>query len=102
MKEFTDENIKILFSNLCCSKCRNDFTKDDFTIKEQKGDILICNLTCRKCSKDFGDIVFNFKRASKTHTPMEIIDGPAPISSDDVIDAYEFIKKMKVNPHPEI
>ena len=95
MHNFTNEDIKNLFSNLCCSKCRNDFTKDDFTIKEQKGDILICNLTCKKCFKDFGDIVFNFNRKSKKHTPMEIIDGPAPITTDDVIDAHEFIKRMK-------
>lgn len=95
MENFTNEDIKKLFSNLCCSKCRNDFDKDDFTIKEQKGDILICNLTCKKCFKDFGDIVFNFNRKAKGHLPMEIIDGPAPISSNDVIDAHEFIKRLK-------
>jgi hypothetical protein len=95
MYNFTNEDIKNLFSNLCCSKCRNDFSAEDFTIKERHGDTLICNLTCKKCFKDFGDIVFNFNRKSKNHTPMEIIDGPAPINSDDVIDAHEFIKKMK-------
>jgi len=44
---------------------------------------------------DFGDVVFNFNRKANTHSPMEIIDGPPPITSDDVIDAHRFIKKMK-------
>ena len=95
MHSFTNEDIKNLFSNLCCSKCRNDFSIEDFTIKERHGDTLICNLTCKKCFKDFGDIVFNFNRKEKKHTSMEIIDGPLPISTDDVIDAHEFIKKLK-------
>jgi len=95
MEQFTNKDIKTLFSNLCCSKCRNDFTVDDITIKEQYSDTLICNLTCKKCFKDFGDIVFNFNRKSKKHSPMEIIDGPAPINADDVIDAHRFIKRMK-------
>ena len=44
---------------------------------------------------DFGDIVFNFNRKANTHHPMKIIDGPPPITSDDVINAHRFIKKMK-------
>lgn len=92
---FKPENIKSLFSNLCCSKCRNDFTHESITVKEKEGDILICNLKCQICEMDFGDIVFNFNKKSDTHNPMDIIDGPPPITSDDVIDAHRFIKKMK-------
>ncbi len=95
MNDFCDKDIKILFKNLCCSKCRNDFTTGSLTVKRREGDILICNLKCTVCEKDFGDVVFNFNRKSDKHYPMEIIDGPPPISSDDVINAHEFIKKMK-------
>lgn len=35
----------------------------------------------------------NFNRKSDKHLPLEIVDGPEPISYDDVIDAHRFIKK---------
>lgn len=92
MKDFTQNNINELFSNLCCSHCRNDFTSDSLTVKENEGDILICNLKCNVCGKDFGDVVFNFNGLSKTHSALEIIDGPPPISADDVLDIHDFLK----------
>lgn len=95
MGNYTEKEIKTLFRNLCCSKCRNDFTSDSITAKKREDDILICNLKCQVCGMDFGDVVFNFNRKSDIHPPMEIIDGPPPITSDDVIDAHRFIKKMK-------
>ncbi len=94
MKEFTDKDIKILFSNFCCSKCKNDFDKESIKIIEEYKDILICNLHCRKCDKDFGEVIFNFNKKSKHHTPMDVIEGPAPISADDVIDAHNYIKRF--------
>ena len=93
MKEFTEKDIKNLFSNFCCSKCKNDFDKDSITIIEEHKNIMICNLHCNKCDKDFGEIILNYNMKSKTHPPMEVIEGPAPITSDDVIDAYNYIKK---------
>jgi hypothetical protein len=95
MNRIDDRMIKELFKNLCCSRCRNDFTKESLTIKEQERDILICNLKCLICEKDFGDVVLNINPKSDRHASLEIIDGPAPINSDDVIDAHNFIKKMK-------
>ena len=95
MKELTQKNIKILFSNLCCSKCKNDFTQESISIKNREGDILICNLTCQKCGKDFGDMVLNFNQKTDKHNALNIIDGPSPITTDDVIEAHRFIKKMK-------
>lgn len=95
MENFSEKDIKILLKNLCCSKCRNDFTSDSLTIKEREGNILICSLKCNLCGKDFGDVVFNFNRKSKEHSPLNIIEGPLPITTDDVIDAHRFIKKMK-------
>lgn len=94
MKNFNDKEIKTLFSNLCCSKCRNDFNSDSITVKKQEGDLYRCNLSCTACGMDFGDILFRFKHKSNIHTPLEIIDGPPPINTDDVINAHRFIKKM--------
>ena len=100
MLEFNPKEILNLLKNLCCSQCRNDFTHDSITIKEQEGDIFLildeptAGLD-KICGKNFGDIVLNVNKKSKTHAPLEIIDGPPPITSDDVIDAHRFIKKMK-------
>ena len=92
MKDFTQKDIKTLLSNLCCSKCRNDFDIDSIKVIESDKDIMICNLHCLKCDKDFGEIIFNYNKKSRIHTPLEVIEGPLPISTDDVIDAHNFIK----------
>ncbi len=94
MQEFIQNEIKNLFSNLCCSKCKNDFDKDSIKIIETQGNLMICSLRCTKCDKDFGEIIFNYNVKAHAHNPMEIIEGPAPITSDDVIDAHNYIKKF--------
>ncbi len=95
MKNYTQNDIKTLFSGLCCSRCKNEFSKDSIEILERDCDIMRCRLSCAKCGKDFGEILFNFNRKASAHTPLEILEGPEPITYDDVIDAHEFIKKMK-------
>ena len=93
MKHFTKKDIKTLFSGLCCSHCKNEFTQSSIKILEKDGDILLCNLTCEKCGKDFGNVVFNFNRKTEKHTPLEVLEGPSPIAFDDVIEAHRFIRK---------
>lgn len=93
MKHFTQKDIKTLFSGLCCSHCKNEFTKNSIKILEKDGDIFLCNLTCEKCGKDFGNVVFNFNRKTEKHTPLEVLEGPPQISYDDVIEAHRFIRK---------
>ncbi len=55
--------------------------------------MMLCSLSCEKCGKDFGEVVFNFNRKANKHLPLEIVEGPPPISSDDVIEAHKFIKE---------
>ncbi len=90
--EINSKDIKVLFSNLCCSHCRNDFTQDSLTLKEKEGDVLICNLKCSVCGKDFGDIVFNYNKSTKIHDILEVIEGPPAINADDVLDIHNFLK----------
>lgn len=92
MKKYSQKDIKTLFSGLCCSRCKNEFSYNSIKILEQEGDIMICNLACSKCGKDFGEVVFNFNRKSDKHSPLEIIEGPPPINYNDVIEAHRFIK----------
>lgn len=93
MKSFTQKDIKTLFSGLCCSHCKNEFSKDSIKILERDCDILRCSLSCVKCGKDFGEVIFNFNRKASVHSPLEIVEGPPPIDYDDVIDAHRFIRK---------
>lgn len=93
MKNFTQKDIKTLFSGLCCSYCKNEFTKNSIKILENESDILLCNLVCERCGKDFGNVIFNFNRKAKQHDELEILEGPPPISYDDVIEAHRFIRK---------
>ena len=93
MKNLNEKVIKTLFSRLCCSNCKNDFTKESLIIKERKSEIYICNLKCEKCGKDFGDVIFKLNSSTKFQSPLEIIEGPPPITANDVLDAHEFIKK---------
>ena len=93
MKNFTQKDINALFSRLCCSRCRNEFTKESFNILEQNNDILICRLFCEKCGKDFGEIVFNYNRKAGEHSALEILEGPPPINYDDILNAHKFIKE---------
>jgi len=96
MKKFTQKEIKTLFEGLCCSRCKNEFSINSIKILEREGNILLCKLLCEKCGKDFGEIVFNYNRHAKVHSQLEIIEGPPPISYDDVIEAHRFIRgKLK-------
>ncbi|MDY6310394.1 MAG: hypothetical protein SPL73_02080 [Cyanobacteriota bacterium] len=92
MNDFDARDIEKMFSNLCCSRCRNDFSADSLIVKQKIKNIYICNLSCKKCDKDFGDIVLRYNKHHKKHSPMVAIDGPDPISADDVIDAHNYIK----------
>ncbi len=86
------KDIEKLFKNLCCSRCKNDFTQESIKIIEKKNNILICNLFCHKCGKDFGNVILNYSANKRNHPPLEIIDGPPAINADDVLDAHRFIK----------
>ena len=93
MKSFTQKDIKTLFSELCCSRCKNEFTKNSIKILERDCDIMLCSLSCEKRGKDYGEVVFNFNRKSDKHLPLDIVEGPPPIDFDDVIEAHRYIRK---------
>ena len=66
----------------------------------QENDLFVVQVTCQKCGKSFGTAFFghcslNRKDLKKEDLALEIQDGPAPISYDDVIDAHNFIKNLE-------
>ena len=89
------KKIKKLFSNLCCSYCRNGFDEDSFTIKREEDGLTVVALQCSHCGKNFGLAFLGFSDIDvKDYEPLEVQEGPDPITYDDVMDAHRFIKTL--------
>ena len=99
-KNMNKELIEQLFSGMCCSECKNDFTQESFRVMRQENDLFVVQVTCRHCGKSFGTAFFghcslNKKNLKDGDLTLEIQEGPAPISADDVIDAHNFIQNLE-------
>lgn len=90
------KKIEKLFENLCCSQCRNGFDEDSITIKRQEEGLSVVQLECKHCGKSFGVAFLGLSDIDiKDYEPLEVVEGPEPISFDDVIDAHRFIKELE-------
>ena len=90
------KKIEKLFSNLCCSQCKNGFDEDSIVVKRDEGGLLVVGLECKHCGKNFGVAFLGFSDIDvKNYEPLEVVEGPDPISYDDVIDAHRFIKNLE-------
>lgn len=90
------KKIEKLFSNLCCSQCRNGFDEDSITIKRQEEGLSVVSLECKHCGKSFGVAFLGLSDIDvKDYEPLEVVEGPEPITFDDVIDAHRFIKELE-------
>lgn len=98
--------IATLFKDLCCSACKSDFGEDSVDImreeKTPEEEMIVFRLACQNCGKSFG-VAFlgisdlNLKNYTEDDLSLKIQEGDAPISSDDVLDAHKFIKKLDKN-----
>lgn len=92
--------LKALFSNLCCSVCKHGFDEDSIQIKREEKGLSVVNLVCQNCGKNFGVAFLGFSNIEvkdEAQFPLEVQEGPEPISYDDVIDAHRFIKNLDEN-----
>ena len=58
---------------------------------------MVTHLVCQNCGKSFGVAfvgISNVEVKEENIQPLEIQEGPKPISYDDVIDAHRFIKNL--------
>lgn len=89
-----------LFENLCCSKCRTGFDENSIEIMRAERGLLVTHLTCKNCGQSFG-VAFlgidNIALKNNNDNALEVINGPEPISYDDVIDAHRFIQNLDGN-----
>ena len=88
------KKLEKLFSNLCCSQCKNGFDEDSITIKREEEGLSVISLECKHCGKNFGIAFLGFSGID-VKEPLEVVEGPEPISYDDVIDAHRFIEKLE-------
>ena len=89
------QQIKDLFSNLCCSQCKSDFDENSIEIIRDEGDLKVIKLKCNHCGKGFGlAFLGEDNKKKKTVEPLEIQEGEPAITYDDVIDAHRFIKNL--------
>ena len=96
VEEFMKKKIEKLFGNLCCSVCRNGFDEDSITVKRDEDGLLVVGLECKHCGKNFGVAFLGFSDiAVKNPEPLNVVEGPEPISFDDVIDAHKFIQNLE-------
>lgn len=101
--------IAALFKDLCCSVCKSDFDEKSVIImrqeKKEDEEMIVLRLVCQKCGKSFG-VAFlgisdldlkNYKEISEEELALKVQVGAKPISTDDVLDAHKFIKKLDKN-----
>ena len=92
-----EKKLQVLLSNLCCSQCRCGFDEHSIEIKRQENGLVVTHLVCQNCGKSFGVAfagISNVEVKEENIQPLEIQEGPKPISYDDVIDAHRFIKNL--------
>lgn len=94
------KKLSVLFKNLCCSICKHGFDEDSIVIKRDEQGLLVTNLQCRHCGKNYGIAFLGFSELEVkegNEQPLEVTEGPEPISYDDVIEAHRFIKNLDEN-----
>ena len=92
--------IDILFTDMCCSECKADFTEDSvFTLRKEKN-LTVLQIVCQNCGKSFGIALLGncdekeIIKHSDNDIALQIQNGPDAICYDDVIDAHNFFKNL--------
>lgn len=95
--------VATLFKELCCSKCSADFDEKSVIImreeQDEEGEMLVVRIVCQKCGKGFGVAFLGISDLKLKNYPdddltLHMQDGANPITTDDVLDAHKFIKKL--------
>lgn len=91
-----------LFSNMCCSRCKSDFSEDSFEITREEDSMLVFKAHCPNCGKSFG-VAFlgisdvEIKDRDDSDFVLQVQQDPKPIDVDEVLDAHKYIKEFDSN-----
>lgn len=89
------KKFKKLFSNLCCSYCKNDINRDAFTVVRKEKGANVVRMVCPKCGKDFGlGILKIHEGVGQPYEPLEIVQGAEPITLDEVLDVHKYLRGL--------
>ena len=92
--------INLLFSDMCCSECKNDFTNESINILRKEDNLSVLQIVCQHCGKSFGIALLGScdEKVNNNTSPndyaLQIQEGPDAICYDDVIDAHNFFKNL--------
>lgn len=87
---------KKLFSNLCCSFCKNDITREAFSVVRKDKGASVVRMVCPHCGKDFGlGILKVHEGVGQPHAPFEVVQGAEPITYDEVLDVHEYLRWLE-------
>lgn len=85
-----------LFSGLCCSDCRHDFSEESINILREDKNLVVAEILCRECGKNFGIALIGAESFCDDDDDCFVIkDCPLPVSSDDVLDAHKFLSNLE-------
>ena len=88
--------LKKLFSEFCCSACKQDFNEESIKVKREEKDLLVLQVVCQNCGKSFGLAFLGTNTIKeKEDSAFQMVDCPLPISYDDVLNAHEFIDNLQ-------
>lgn len=92
--------INLLFSDMCCSECKADFSEDSIFVMRKENNLNVIQVICQHCGKSFGIALLGGcvektnKELSNADMALQIQEGPDAICYDDVIDAHNFFQKL--------
>lgn len=92
--------IKMLFSDMCCSECKEDFTEDSVFVLRKEKNLNVIQVICQNCGKSFGIALLGdceekeMSQITADNLALQIQEGPDAICYDDVIDAHNFFKNL--------
>ena len=95
--------VNLLFSDMCCSECKADFTDDSVFVLRKEKNLNVIQIVCQNCGKTFGIALLggceekSEVAQTRENLALQIQDGPDAICYDDVIDAHNFFKNLDEN-----
>ena len=95
-----EKDLSYMLKNLCCSQCKIDLDGKSVKFLHQDKDYKVINITCRHCGKDFGTIFLKLTDNISENIDdliLKDIRDKAPINTNEVIDAHEYIKEFETN-----
>ena len=81
--------INMLFSDMCCSECKSDFTEDSVFVLRKEKNLNVLQIVCQNCGKSFGIALLggceekDIKKSSLEDAALQIQDGPDAICYDE-------------------